>query len=96
MRTPCGVTMMDVSTWLLLGNFLFLVAIFALLLRWYGHWRQVVRDDRDQDQALKKLLLANFSDIVEAVGMLNRDKGRDARAEPAAPDDGSPSSTERE
>jgi hypothetical protein len=89
-RLPLRGNLMDLTTWLLVGVLVLLTANLAILWLWYGHWREVVRDNRDRHEALIKLLLANFSDALEAIRGTDRGK-REGVADDLPAGDGPPS-----
>lgn len=57
---------MNVNSWLLVAILGCLLGILYTLGVWLRVWKMFLREQREEREALKKLLLANFSDFIEA------------------------------
>lgn len=56
---------MDIYAWLLVGVLACLVTILCALLAVLRSWKRFIREHREGQESLKKLLLGNFADLLE-------------------------------
>jgi hypothetical protein len=53
---------------LLFWGVICLLGILYTLLIWYFSWRRFLREYREGQESLKKMLLGNFSNLIESLG----------------------------
>jgi hypothetical protein len=70
--------LIDLSSWLLVGVLACLVSILYALVVWLRSWGAFVREYRDGQEAMKRLLLGNFSDLIETLRRVPFDEEEDA------------------
>jgi hypothetical protein len=58
---------MDITAWLLVGILVGLIGILLALLAWLRFWKAFLREYRQGQETTKRLLLGNFSDLLEAL-----------------------------
>jgi len=56
---------MDIAAWLLAGIFLCLVGELIATIFWLRSWASFQREYRDSQEAMKRLLLQNFSELLD-------------------------------
>jgi|GEM_PF-6839579 len=56
---------MDISAWLLAGIFLCLLGELVATIIWLRSWMSFQREYRDSQEAMKRLLLHNFSELLD-------------------------------
>ena len=56
---------MDIVAWLLAGIIFCLVGVLAVAILWLRSWASFQREYRDSQEAMRRLLLGNFSELLD-------------------------------